>query len=359
MELQKIIDNEDYMNIFKENNINVRKYSKLRLIILRTYPNHQYDYTTNPWIRYCRGAIINTETNRVVCIPPLKSEQKKEVNINDYNENEYSFEPLIDGTMINMFYHDDEWMISTRSNIGAKNSWDGKVPFYKLFESVNGVEWYNQLKKDHCYSFVLHHKENRIVSPINENSIFLVEMYDLSCNNIKRLNVKDFDTIDGITNNLLMNKDQSKHYLENENNFSVKGFTIKTDLERIKWMNPNYEYVNSLKKNFNNKFLSYVALRQEWKLSEYLKYFPEERYIYNLYRERFSLIKDELYQSYIKVNITKKITRKEVKYPLRPLVHELHQYYLKTKHKINMNYINEYMQKIPGRRLLFIYNQMF
>ena len=156
-----------------------------------------------------------------------------------------------------------------------------------------------------------------------------------------------------------MNKDQSKHYLENENNFSVKGFTIKTDLERIKWMNPNYEYVNSLKKNFNNKFLSYVALRQEWKLSEYLKYFPEERYIYNLYRERFSLIKDELYQSYIKVNITKKITRKEVKYPLRPLVHELHQYYLKTKHKINMNYINEYMQKIPGRRLLFIYNQMF
>ena len=37
--------------------------------------------------------------------------------------------------MINMFYHNDELMISTRSNIGAKNSWDGKESFKNVFRS--------------------------------------------------------------------------------------------------------------------------------------------------------------------------------------------------------------------------------
>ena len=50
---------------------------------------------------------------------------------------------------------------------------------------------------------------------------------------------------------------------------------------------------------------------------------------------------------------------KDIDYPLRPLVYEIHGYYLKTKHKINMAYINEYMQNIPGKKLLFIYNRMF
>ena len=151
----------------------------------------------------------------------------------------------------------------------------------------------------------------------------------------------------------------SKYYLETTNNFSIKGFTIKKGSERIKWINPNYEYVKELKCNFNNKFLSYIELRQEWKLSEYLQYFPEERHIYNLYRDRYNIIKDKLYSSYVLLYIKKEIEKKDVEYSLRPLVHELHKYYLKTKHKINMSYINEYMQGQPGKRLLFIYNQMF
>lgn len=359
MELQNFINNnEDYIFKFRENKMQVKKYTKLGLVLVKAYSNNEYDYKNNPWMRYCRGAIINMDTKRIVCIPPTKSEKKEELELNDYDE-KYVFEPLIDGTMINMFYHNDEWMISTRSSIGARNSWDEKIRFSELFESVQGTEWYNSLDKEKCYSFVLQHRKNRIVSQIVEDNIILVEVHDMGDDNMRRLKTEEFDTIDGIHNNILMVRENASYYFDPVLNYSIKGFTIKNGSERIKWINPKYEYVCNLKSNFNNKFLSYISLRQGWKLSEYLKFFPEERHKYDMYKERYNSIKNKLYNSYVELNINKTIQMNDIEYPLRPLVYEIHGYYLKTKHKINMSYINEYMQSLPGKKLLFIYNRMF
>ena len=71
----------------------------------------------------------------------MKSEEKNEIDeiINDYNT-DLNYSPLIDGTMINMFFHNDEWVISTRSNIGGKN-WDEGVPFNQIDSlQFNGTE---------------------------------------------------------------------------------------------------------------------------------------------------------------------------------------------------------------------------
>ena len=119
------------------------------MCIVKGYYNKEYDYENHPWIKYCRGAVIDIKNNNVLCVPPEKALEKFLLNvespsflnvpdnmtfrniddiINQFDEN-LNYEPLFDGTMINMFYHNDEWMISTRSNIGAKNSWDGKESF--------------------------------------------------------------------------------------------------------------------------------------------------------------------------------------------------------------------------------------
>ena len=78
MELQAFINtNSDYLSQFKEHKLYVRNYSKLGLSIVKGYRNNKYDYENHPWLRYCRGAIINTKTNRLVCIPPQKAEESK------------------------------------------------------------------------------------------------------------------------------------------------------------------------------------------------------------------------------------------------------------------------------------------
>ena len=62
------------------------------------------------------------------------------------NENIY---PLIDGTMINVFYK-DEWIISTRSEIGGYNKWTNKKSFRKLFEECCDFDM-NALDTTYCY----------------------------------------------------------------------------------------------------------------------------------------------------------------------------------------------------------------
>ena len=102
MELQTFINNHsDYLSQFKEYKLYVRNYSKLGLSIVKGYWNNKYDYENHPWLRYCRGAIINTNTHQLVCIPPQKADlhDNLETIMNDYSE-ENLYEPLLDGTMI-------------------------------------------------------------------------------------------------------------------------------------------------------------------------------------------------------------------------------------------------------------------
>jgi hypothetical protein len=359
MELQTFIDgNPNYLDKFKENNFFIRKYSLLKLILVKAKRGINYDYENNVWMRYCRGAIINTETNMVVCIPPVKSFKKENINVEEY-DNTHTFEPLVDGVMINMFYHNEEWVISTRSNIGAKNKWDGKTPFHELFKKVNGVEWFDLLDKNNCYSFTLQHRDNRIITPVYKNMIFINEIYHLSNGTITKLKRDEFPTIDGIEMIQSLEMKDTELYLQSENIFSVKGFTIKKDSLREKWINPKYEYVENLKINNNNKFFSYIELRRTCKLSEYLKFFPEEQYLFDNYRNKYNLIKNELLNSYVSLKIKKEKNWSDIRYEFRPLVKELHEDYLGGKGKINSQYINTYMDRLPIGKLYFIYNRIF
>ena len=58
----------DFQNS-KNLKLNVRKYSKMGLMIVKTYKNNNYDYEKK--FDIVRG-IINTKNNRVVCVPPMK-----------------------------------------------------------------------------------------------------------------------------------------------------------------------------------------------------------------------------------------------------------------------------------------------
>ena len=58
MELQTFINNNnDYLSLFKELNINFKKYSQLGLLILSYKYNFNYDFDKYPFIKWCKGAI--------------------------------------------------------------------------------------------------------------------------------------------------------------------------------------------------------------------------------------------------------------------------------------------------------------
>jgi len=356
MELQTYIDETcEYMKQFKEHKLYVRSYFQLNLCIVKCYHNREYDYDTYPWMKYCRGVVIDTNTNKIVCLPPQKGFQKNDLQkwIEGYDE-EHVYEPLIDGTMVNMFYHKDEWRIATRSNIGAKNSWDGKQSFLTMFLEVNGTDWFNSLNKNYCYSFLLHHVNNRNVTPIEMNSIFLIENHERKDGQIIQQPLQE---IENISTMFQLSKEMLIGY-QSDLIYSIKGFTVKTKEKRINWMNPNFEYVKELKMNHNDKYLNYISLRQKHLLTEYLQYFPEDRFIFNEYRDEFNMIKFKLYERYVSKFIRKEIEMKEIEYPLKPLVYELHKHYKESGEKINIKVVSDYMHQLDGKKIMFIRNHL-
>jgi hypothetical protein len=355
MEFQNFIQSNDYINEFKKLKLNFRKYSNLGLLIVKAYRNNKYDYDKYPWIRYCRGAVIDINNHKLVCIPPMKSEENEDINdiIKDYDST-FEYQPLIDGTMLNLFFHNDEWYTSTRSNIGAKNSWDGKMAFNKMFEEVVGNGLYSKLDKECCYSFVLQHTKNRIISPIEENKVFLVEKYKIGEQIERCVELEKIESIEKIFSfDDIYLKNYSQDLL-----FSIKGITIKSNGNRHKWINPNYKYVEDIKMNNNNKFLSYMELRQKWLLNEYLEYFPEELVLFNDYRDKITNLKELVYASYVNYRIKKDIELKDIEYTLRPIMYELHDFYKKNNVKITKNYVSGYINKLDGKRLIFILNRI-
>ena len=346
MELQQFIceNNNNYESIFKENGFILRYDRKKNLLLVKNHYDKPLTFTDDLdyWKMYCRGAIINTETNRVICVPPVKSQEKELYFFGSYPDKENIY-PLIDGTMINIFYK-DEWIMSTRSGIGGYNKWTNKKSFRKLFEECCDFNM-NELDTTYCYSFVLRHIENRNVSPIKQNELYLVEMYSLP--DLIRISQKNYPTIC---------KKIEPIPFTNELSYETKGYTIKYGSKRYKWRNPLYEEVKELKANENNHSLNYIILRQNGNLKKYLQYFPEHRLLFDTYREKIHKLSNDLYTTYKNVFIYKTFNKKEIPYHLNPLIYNIHGNYLRTKEPTTWDDIKDYIHQLPPKKLQFALN---
>ena len=121
---------------------------------------------TNDFINECRGIILEKDTNKVVCYTFNRKHNStflKDELLNNWDA--CKFYESIDGTQIKLYYYNDKWNVSTTRCIQAKNAyWYSKKSFEELFKEASFGLDYSKLNKDYCYSFVLKHKENRIVN---------------------------------------------------------------------------------------------------------------------------------------------------------------------------------------------------
>ena len=168
MELQNYINSHpNYISEFKNNGLKVNSYKQLKIVSYPYDKKPSYD-PNNVWKMYCRGAIINSN-HKIICLPPIQSiEYNHTLDLSP--ERNIIYEHLIDGTMVNLFYVNDEWIISTRSEIGGYNKWANGKSFRKMFDECSQLNL-DTLDKNMSYSFVMRHTENRNISPIHQNEL--------------------------------------------------------------------------------------------------------------------------------------------------------------------------------------------
>lgn len=358
MELQTYINNhENYISNFKKLGFKVNSYKNLKIISYPYDKKPEYNSEDDLYKLYLKGSIIDTTTNRIICLPPIKSFDLNEDTTID-TQNDTIYQSLIDGTMINLFYHEDQWLISTRSEIGGYNKWANKKSFRKMFDECSKLD-YDTLDKNMSYSFVMKHKENRNVSPVFDNELILVEVYQYNEDTIKRLMKDEYPELNCIIHDSFTDRDEFMNFFQGPVvPYYIKGYTVKCGNLRYKWINPYFDEVRSLKINMNNHLLNYIELRRNGNLKKYLRYYPEHSHLFNNYKDKLHDLSNDLFTTYKNVFVHKSMNKNEIPYHLNPLVYDIHKRYLNTKIPTNWECIKDYIHTVPSKKLVFAMNYL-
>ena len=370
--IAEIREDNNYI-IKKKDNIQIIKYDKKKL----TLDNESS-------VGLFRSVVMNDKN--VVAFAPQKS-----VNYNNFIvENEFEdcyITEYIDGTMINIFYNEkldenDElkpgWEFCTKSNIGAKCRYnlDTQKTFYDMFLEACIEERldFNLLNKKCSYSFVLQHPENKIVKNIKKPKLFLTRVYSFNEENEIFDVTEEEKNIDIDTPRTLFNINKNQPFpISNWIDFTdlcsgeslpydMVGFVIyNKDGVRTKIRNIAYETLKRLKGNLQKMFLHYLTLRKNNKLSYFLKFFPEYRDEFEIYKKKLYNWTYQLFDNYVDTFILKKKRLKECPFEFKPILYNIQKEYLEVlkpnNRKVTFKYISGYVKEcIAPKKLMFCIN---
>lgn len=269
-----------------------------------TYPYALIHYDKNKTdmtkehVGFFRSVIWNANTNEPVCVGPIRGLTATADTVIDSTT---CVEDFIDGTMLNMFYTDHGWTVSTRTQIDAGQHFYGVRSFRDLFWETFYMLGLNQdmLNSAHTYSWVLQHPEERIVvaPEYGVPHLFLVETTDSDLvEPLMRLRPKSY-TMNSLDDLIAQLAAWGRRY-----GVKWQGLVAKTNGgSRYKFRTAEYNAARKIRGNQPN--LGYIWLERwgEKRLAEYTRIYPEEDYRANAVIEAFKEHTQQLYELYQKV----------------------------------------------------------
>ena len=298
-------------------------------------------------------SIILNDKNKLCCFSPPKS-----IDILDFTEkhpksDQIVLEEFVEGTMVNLFWDStaSKWEISTRRSIGGNNGFSflfnnkPKYNFRDLFESTIEKVGFNLdlLDNKYCYSFIFQHPNNRIVLSIEQPKLYLVGVYFITNYSIECISLDTYKNNEKWKNSGVCYPEIYNYTWDNYENvkdwfgssktpINITGVVIRdtNTFDRCKIRNPQYEYVRGLRNNQPNPQYNYLFLRKNSKVSDYLKYFPEDKIIFQTMRNMVHKFTQELYEKYVSCYIKKEKPLNEYSDHFRTHMFHLHQLYMNS-----------------------------
>ena len=362
----------------------------------------------NPITHKCRGVILEKDTNNIVCYTFNRSVDF--INDLTYLNNKFPFndktvvQESIDGTQIKLFYYGDKWRVATTRSIDAYSTrFSSRRTFGEMFDEALALSNLNleTLNKRKCYSFVLCHPDNRIITKYEKPD--LVHVF-----------TRDLDTLEvDLIYDVGVRKPQTLEYqgyeklLEDANNLEYykEGFVLHSGDEQNKMMkikSKNYLKCCRMRGNNNNILFHYLELRyndyQNKKYNQndikehtiistglniskdeldnftdennanvsnssnvenFLQYFNEYREIFKLFEENIRALAKFIHVEYICRFVNKTIQTKDISWYYRPIIYSLHTNYYNTKKVTSYNEVLNMINHIHPAQLCFLYNNTF
>jgi hypothetical protein len=296
------------------------------------------------------------KNGKVVCFSPPKS-----ISYNEFCEKhqieQCVVDEFIDGTMINIFFdkelEEPKWIISTRSIVGANCTFYTTKTFLEMFQETN-ID-YEVLNKEYCYSFVLQHPENRIVTPITKPVLWLIAVYHIHMLGISEVHSSNHCiTVFPTPASFVFSSYAEAEKFVHEQPYTFKGLMIKTQGERTKIRNPAYEKVKKLRGNSSSLLFTYLTLRSTEDQTEYEKYFPD--HCFPLYEGQLNTMISLLHGLYVECFIKKVKPLREYDSHYKKHLYELHMHYLhrlrQEKKYVSKHEVKKYLITLPPAMLV-------
>lgn len=389
-----LINNIELNNLYKLDNTN-GKSDILNAFNLKqkifTYNNNKYGLITynkkhlnnlNVFTSGLFRSVVHSE-DKIYSFSPPKSVDfnlfKNNTNIANIDVEEY-----VEGTMINMFWdeNNNKWEITTKKVIGADNIFfvnnlsNYKYSFKSMFNDFvdkhpNFYSKFNEFPKNYCYSFVLQHPKNRIVVPLKQLKLYLVSIYEINEFFVTRLSIdselqkKLPDFLSYPIKYDCSNWNDVYYLSKNCYSSYIVGFMLTDRIRNIrsKIRNQNYEYVRKLRGNQPKLKFTYLNLRLNKNIKNYLYHYPEHKVYFDMYHEEIYNFSKNLHNYYINCYIKKLKPLKEFNYEYRKFMFKLHDIYktqLKKYNKVvTFKFVYDYVNKLPPPLLMYSLNYKY
>lgn len=333
------------IELYSQYNIKNKINDELGLTLFYT----EYDeFNENPFVNQWNGIISDIDGN-VVCrnFPKIK----RFTNINDLPilEN-FKVHTLLDGTLLRLYYYQDEWRYSTNRCIDAsKTKYTSYKSFKQLFDESAMLMDYSKLNTEYTYVFMICHPENKIVVQYVYPQLYhigTIDKNDQKVNDIVYLNERvvpkptEYELPNMKAFETLLNK-------TNKNVIEIAGYIIN---DSIQLLEEKYNKAHSLRNNAQNLITRYFELKKETpgQLPEFYKFFPEAKKVPIAFRKLVNNIYTEYVNTYILKNGYTLKTHFQV------ILKIIHSFYLMSGNKTNIHTVYNHVLNMNNQQITWM-----
>lgn len=362
-----------------------------------------------PHSKWFRSVVWNMKDHKPVCVAPPKatSQDFPFKTLKEVVDAGIVCQELFEGVMINCFriVGSDELFITSRSKLNAAGKFYSEKTFRELFmeaymdtidsdyqsqEKFNSLTYPDASKGEVAtfFSFLVQHKEHRIVKPCDKNRVYLI--HSGIAHQDGRVTILDspklFKEVTNIENIPLVPKVSSGSYAKiaaqaNElsedltevqkwikkemldRDWTFQGLVCK-DKEGNRWRfrSEKYAAVKALRGNSPNIQERFAQLYTQNLINKYLEYYPEDVMLIAVSMAFIDAIIKMIYDSYVKLHITKIKKAHEIDKMFLPHLYNIHGMYLSqlrsNNKKVTYDVIKMYLHTQPWQRIVFLMRKL-
>lgn len=323
-------------------NINI-KFKENNNLFLMYQEQDETNFNDNLLIRNCLGLICRIDTLKIVCYSFNRCVEFNNGFNPIINLDNFRLEKAYEGSLMRVYFYDNKWNISTKRCLDANNAyWISDKSFYELFIECLPTNFniYDILNKNYCYSFLLCHPNNNIITKDKPHLIHL------NTRNIENLNIVEHDL--GFNKPYIYteyNKNNINELFDKLDN-EYEGYIIIDNYDnRQKIEGKMYRFLKDLWGNTNNRIYRYFELRKyENDLINYLTYFKDDALFFkNIEVDLINFFK-KIHNLYIERHVKK--NKLYLDYPYSVILYNLHGFYISNKKPILYSDVVQYINSL-------------